>query len=393
MQTITWPTLEPFPWYRRMRDEAPVSYDAQRGSWNVFRFEDVKRVLSDYASFSSDFSGASGRSDQPLGSSIISTDPPRHRQLRSLVTQAFTPRAVQQLAPRIAELVEELLAAVAQRGSMDIIYDFAYPLPVIVIAELLGIPAQDRAQFKAWSDAIVTCSVDTSTGGGNVQQQMGSYFPRLIAQRRQEPRDDLISGLLAAEINGVRLSEVELLGFCVLLLIAGNETTTNLIGNAVLCLHEQPDLQAQLLADPDLLTTLIEEVLRYSSPVQSMLRFATGDLELAGQRIGRGELAVASIGSANRDDSQFAEADRFVATRMPNQHPAFGHGSHFCLGAPLARLEARLALSALVQRMPGLRRADEAALEPMASTIVYGVQHLPVTFPTLHRSKRTTGAS
>ncbi|HEV7216443.1 MAG TPA: cytochrome P450, partial [Chloroflexota bacterium] len=246
MQTITWPTLEPFAWYRRMRDEAPVSYDAERGSWNVFRFDDVKRVLSDYAAFSSNFSGASGQSDQPLGSSIISTDPPRHRQLRSLVTQAFTPRAVQQLAPRIAALVDELLAGAAQRGHMDIIDDFAYPLPVIVIAELLGIPAQDRAKFKEWSDAIVTGSVDTTTGSGNVQQQMGRYFMHLIAARRQEPRDDLISGLLAAEIDGVHLSEVELLGFCVLLLIAGNETTTNLIGNAVLCFHEHPELQAQL---------------------------------------------------------------------------------------------------------------------------------------------------
>jgi cytochrome P450 len=380
MQTMSRPTMEPFPWYRRMRAEAPVSYDAERGSWNVFRFDDVKRVLSEYASFSSNFSGASGRSDQPLGSSLISTDPPRHRQLRSLVTQAFTPRAVQQLAPRIAALVDELLAGVAQRGSMDIIDDFAYPLPVIVIAELLGIPARDRAQFKAWSDAIVTGSVDTSSGSGTVQQEMGRYFLQLLAQRRREPRDDLISGLLAAEIDGVRLSEVELLGFCVLLLIAGNETTTNLIGNAVLCFHEQPDLQGQLLADPELLAPTIEEVLRYRSPVQSMFRRAARDVELGGQLIRRGQPVVAWIGSANRDESQFAQADRFLATRAPNQHLAFGHGVHFCLGAPLARLEARLALAALVRRLPELRRANDDPLEPMASTIVYGVQHLPVTF-------------
>lgn len=380
MQSITWPTLEPFPWYRSMRDEGPVSYDAERGSWNVFRFDDVKRVLSDYASFSSNFSGASGQSDQPLGSSIISTDPPRHRQLRSLVTQAFTPRAVQQLAPRIASLVDELLDGVAQRGSMDIIDDFAYPLPVIVIAELLGIPAQDRAQFKEWSDAIVTGSVDTSTGSGNVQQEMGRYFMQLIVARRQEPRDDLISGLLTAEIDGMRLSEVELLGFCVLLLIAGNETTTNLIGNAVLCFHDQPDLQGRLLTDPELLAPTIEEVLRYRSPVQSMIRRAARDVDLAGQPIRRGQSVVAWIGSANRDESQFAEADQFLATRAPNQHLAFGHGVHFCLGAPLARLEARIALTALVQRLPGLRRANDEPLEPMASTIVYGVQRLPVAF-------------
>jgi cytochrome P450 len=380
MQAMTWPTLEPFPWYRRMRDEAPVSYDAQRGSWNVFRFEDVKRVLSEYAAFSSNFSGGSGRSDQPLGSSIISTDPPRHRQLRSLVTQAFTPRAVQQLAPRIAGLVDELLAGVARRGRMDVIDDFAYPLPVIVVAELLGIPARDRAQFKEWSDAIVTGAVDTNAGSGDVQQQMGRYFQRLIALRRQEPRDDLISGLLAAEIDGVRLSDVELLGFCVLLLIAGNETTTNLIGNAVLCFHDQPELQERLRSDPALLAPAIEEVLRYRSPVQSMIRFAARDVELAGQPIRRGERVVAWIGSANRDDTQFARADQFLAARVPNQHLAFGHGVHFCLGAPLARLEAHIALTALVDRLPGLRRADDNPLEPMPSTIVYGVKHLPVTF-------------
>jgi cytochrome P450 len=380
MQTMSWPTLEPFPWYHHMRDEAPVAYDAERGSWNVFRFDDVKRVLTEYASFSSDFSGASGRSDQPLGSSIISTDPPRHRQLRSLVTQAFTPRAVQQLAPRIATLVDELLAGVARRGRMDIIDDLAYPLPVIVIAELLGIPAQDRAQFKAWSDAIVTGAAGASAGGGDVQQQMGRYFMQLVAQRRQEPRDDLISGLLVAEIDGVRLSEVELLGFCVLLLIAGNETTTNLIGNAVLCFHDQPELQERLRRDPDLLAPTIEEVLRYRSPVQSMFRFAASDVELAGQPIRRGQRVIAWIGSANRDDRQFALADQFLPTRTPNQHLAFGHGVHFCLGAPLARLEARIALTALVNRLPALRRADAAPLVPMASTIVYGVQHLPVTF-------------
>ena len=380
MQTITWPTLEPFPWYRSMRTDAPVAYDAQRGSWNVFHFDDVKRVLSEYASFSSDFSGGSGRSDQPLGSSIISTDPPRHRQLRSLVTQAFTPRAVQQLAPRIAALVDELLDAVAQQGQMDIIDDFAYPLPVIVIAELLGIPAQDRVKFKAWSDAIVTGAIDPNARSGNVQQEMGRYFMHLIAQRRQEPRDDLISGLLAAEIDGVRLTEIELLGFCVLLLIAGNETTTNLIGNSVLCFHDQPGLQAQLQSEPDLLAPVIEEVLRYRSPVQSMMRFAVVDVELAGQHIRQGQRVVAWIGSANRDDSQFPQVEHFVPTRTPNQHLAFGHGVHFCLGAPLARLEARLALTALINRMPGLRRANADPLEPMASTIVYGVKRLPVTF-------------
>ena len=371
--------LEPFGWYRQQRASAPVMQDP-RGAWMVFGYEDVQRVLSDYASFSSSFGRSGDSLENPLGASIISTDPPRHRQLRSLVTQAFTPRTVAQLEPRIAVIVNELLDAVIASGRMDIIDDFAYPLPVIVIAELLGIPAEDRARFKQWSDAIVTGASEAGTRERDAIPEMNAYFMRMIEQRKREPQDDLISGLLAAQIDEQHLSLVELLGFCALLLVAGNETTTNLIGNAILCLDEHPDASERLRTNPELLPGAIEEVLRYRSPVQSMFRASVAEVTLSGQTIPAGRPVIAWIGSANRDEAQFPDPDRFDIERTPNRHIAFGHGIHFCLGAPLARLEARIALSALLARMRGMERVAEVALEPLSSHIVYGVKHLPVTF-------------
>jgi len=235
--------LDPFPWYKAMRANAPVSRNEQTGMWRVFDYSDVQRVLSDFETFSSQRGSREFRqraSQSPLGSSLISMDPPRHRQLRNLVTQAFTPRAVVGLADRITTIVNDLLNHVVARGQMDIVDDLAYPLPVIVIAEMLGIPPEERAQFKRWSDAVVTAgggsaAVDENFRPGNAHMEMGMYFMNVIAQRRAAPGNDLISALLAAEIDGERLTDIELLGFCILLLIAGNETTTNLIGNAILC--------------------------------------------------------------------------------------------------------------------------------------------------------------
>lgn len=370
--------LNPFDWYRTMRETEPVAFDASRGIWSVFRYEDVRRVLAEYAVFSSERGGPGATN--PLGASIISTDPPRHRQLRALVTQAFTPRTVAQLESRIEAIVNDLLDQVAGRGHMDIIDDLAYPLPVIVIAELLGVPIEDRAQFKQWSDAIVSGPAAAGMAGRNPQAEMSVYFRRLIEQRRHEPHDDLISALLAAQIEGRHLSEVELLGFCILLLVAGNETTTNLIGNAVLCFDEHPDALAMAREQPELLPSAIEEALRYRSPVQSMFRSTVAETEVGGRLIPAGSFVVAWIGSANRDADQFPDPDRFNVERTPNRHLAFGQGIHFCLGAPLARLEARIALSALFDRMPNLRCVRDAQLEPLPSSIVYGVKHLPIIF-------------
>jgi cytochrome P450 len=296
--------------------------------------------------------------------------------LRALVTQAFTPRSVALLSEHITAIATGLLDEVAAQGAMDFIDDFAYPLPMLVIAELLGVPQQDRARFKAWSDAVI----GVAGMGGSPRAEMIAYFRQIIEQRRLAPQGDLISALLAAEVEGQRLTEQELLGFCVLLLVAGNETTTHLLGNALLCFDDYPEALEQLRADLALIPEAIEEVLRYRSPVQMMFRQVVADVELSGQYLHTGQWAVAQIGSANRDEAQFPDPDRFDIRRAPNRHLAFGHGIHFCLGAPLARLEAKIALTVLLERFREIERNHDVAVEAIGSSIVFGVKHLPVTF-------------
>jgi cytochrome P450 len=365
--------LNPFPWYQYMRETNPVSYSEEYGSWSVFRYNDVQKVLTDYSLFSSQYMGE----QQPIAMSIINTDPPRHRQLRSLVTQAFTPRRIAQLEPRITQIVNELLNKVQPTGKMDVIDDLAYPLPVIVIAEMLGIPPEEREQFKHWSDELVG---ETHTPGHNPQMEMGMYFYQKIEQRRQEPKNDLISALIEAQIDGQHLDMMELLGFCILLLVAGNETTTTLLGNALLAFTDHPEAMEELRAQPELLPDAIEEVLRYLSPVKSMYRMASKDTELGGKQLKAGDFIVAWIGSADRDEEQFPDPDRFDIHRSPNRHLAFGHGIHFCLGAPLARLEAKVALNLMLQRLPNIQRVRDIPLQPSSSYILQGVKHLPITF-------------
>jgi len=376
--------LDPFQYFERMREAAPVFQDEESGSWHVFGYDDVQRVLSEFATFSSRMGGDNpSGSGQLFAASLITTDPPRHRQLRSLVTQAFTPKAVEALAPRIAALTDELLDGItAGGGGADLIQELAYPLPVIVISELLGIPAEDRERFKHWSDVIVSQTRNAPAGGNQdpTTMEMVDYFLALIEQRRSRPEGDLISSLLSAEIDGQKLTVPELLGFCSLLLVAGNETTTNLIGNAVLSLHESPDTFERLLQEPALLPQAIEEVLRFRSPVQSMYRVAATETTIGDMRVPAGAPIVAWIGSANRDERQFDRPAEFDITRNPNRHLAFGHGIHFCLGAPLARLEARIALEALLARLPGLSVVPGAQLERMESTIVYGLKALPISW-------------
>jgi cytochrome P450 len=375
--------LDPFPHYRRMRETAPAIRDELSGSWHVFRYADVQRVLTEHAVFSSRMVGDEpSETGQLFAASLISTDPPRHRQLRSLVTQAFTPRAVEALAPRISTLTDEMLDSIASAGTADLIEKLAYPLPVIVIAELMGVPAEDRNRFKQWSDVIVS---QTRTGAEDADhratnREMTEYFLAMIEQRRTRPGSDLISRLLAAEIDGQKLSVAELLGFCSLLLVAGNETTTNLIGNAVLTFIEAPGTIERLLAEPSLLPQAIEEVLRYRSPVQSMYRVTATDTALGDLPVPAGSPLVAWIGSANRDERQFERPDQFDVHRGSSRHLAFGQGIHFCLGAPLARLEARIALGAVLSRLPGLSLAPGAHLERMESTIIYGLKELPVSW-------------
>jgi cytochrome P450 len=378
--------LNPFDLYQTMRQTNPVYHDPQRGSWNFFRYEDVQRVLSDYESFSSQFmKKRSLLPTQPFAAAIISTDPPRHRQLRSLVTQAFTPRAVEALAPRITEIVNEHLERMTSVHAMDVIDDLAYPLPVIVIAELLGVPSQDRPRFKRWSDYAVAAAnfgtnVDLKKFMSAEMMEMGRYFKNMIDKRKKLPGDDLISGLLDASIDGKHLSEIELLGFCVLLLVAGNETTTNLLGNAMLSLAEQPAAWQELRAHPDLIPQAIEETLRYRSPVQAMFRVTAKEMIYNGQKLPANAPVVAWIGSANHDEDQFPQPEQFNIQRTPNKHIGFGSGIHYCLGAPLARLEAKIALGGMLDRFATFSLAPGTIVERTPSLIVYGLRCLPITF-------------
>ena len=377
--------LNPFPIYKTMQKRQPVFYDPERSSWNVFNYNDVERVLSDYEIFSSGFHHSpKTATDYPLQASIISTDPPRHRQLRALATQAFTPRNVDALAPRIQAIVDECLDKVMPLGRMDVIRDLGYPLPTIVIAELLGIPTEDRQQFKIWSDWIVQNTEDTEQINpelmhNNKVLEMSTYFIEMVQKRQEHPGEDLISGLVQASIDGERLNITELLGFCTLLLIAGNETTTNLIGNALLSFSEHPEIWQRLRQNPGLVPQAIEEVLRYRSPVQAMFRYSKSDVQMDGQTIPAGSRLIAWIGSANHDESQFESPEVFDIERNPNRHIAFGHGVHYCLGAPLARLEARIALNEMLKRFATIAKAAQAVPKRLPSLIVYGLDSLPIT--------------
>jgi cytochrome P450 len=374
-----------YDWYRQMRETQPVFFDQNMQAWHIFRYEDVERVLSDHTTFSSDessFLPPEYRNATPISSSMLRMDPPRHRKLRSLVSQAFTPRMVAHMESRIQEITNSLLKEVQAKGRMDVIRDLAYPLPVTVIAELLGVPAERREDFKRWSDASVS-DATTEEEGQVIMQAMDSmrvYFAEVFEERRAHPRDDLVSALLQAEVDGERLSNEELLGFCVLLLIAGNETTTNLIGNTILCLDENPGSVERLRANRSLVPGALEEALRYYSPVKVTVRGTTTETTIGGQRIEAGKLLLVWIASANRDEAQFPDASQFKIEREPNRHLGFGRGIHFCLGAPLARLEAKIALNAMLDRLPGSWYVSDVPLSPIKSMSVFGVKTLPLTW-------------
>jgi cytochrome P450 len=388
----------PYAFYATTRREQPIAHDETNGMWALYRYEDVKPLLLDYRTFSSDLRKLQRtqipEDGRPLrDNSLIGCDPPRHKQLRDLVSKVFTPRAVANLEPRIAEIAGDLLDQASQSRGMDFVCDFSDPLPVIVIAEMLGIPTKDRATFKRWSDDLI----GESGGVEDVQSpaeiarrraslaEMDDYFRRVIEQRRQNPRDDLISGLVQAEIDGRRLTEDELLAFCDLLLIAGNVTTTNLLGNAVLCLSEHRDQLARLRANPALLPLAIEEVLRFESPVQAISRITTTDVAIRGQTVPAGALVIAFLGSANRDESVFPNPEEFDVARDPNPNLAFGSGIHFCLGAPLARLESRVALRVLLERFPDWEIPDPTAIE-FTKGFLHGVTHLPLRLTSAPRA-------
>lgn len=373
-------TLDPFPWYRTMRTSQPMYYDRENDMWQVFRYEDTMRILNDPARFSSELQRLVPEEERKnaVAPSILTLDPPRHRQLRSLITQAFTPHTVARLAPRITEIVNELLDRVAATGRMDIITDLAYPLPITVIAELLGIPVEDRDRFRHLSYTMVGTDQKAVV---RARREMDKLFMRITNERRQHPREDLISLLLAAQVDGQYLTERELLSFYALLLVGGNETTAHLIGNAILCFDEHHEVMNSLRNDPTLIPGAIEEVLRYLSPIQRIARLVTEDVTVGGQELKVGQVVTVWIGSANRDDEQFPNPDVFDIRRTPNRHLAFGHGIHFCLGAPLLRLEARIALSILLERFRELQRDRTVPLQRLpAFSAFFGVVELPIIY-------------
>jgi len=377
----------PYDWYRQMRETQPVYHDPDWGAWHVFRYADVARVLSEYVTFSSDesrYQPAEYQENSPISSSILRMDPPRHRQLRNLVSQAFTPRMVAQMELRISEITNGLLDQVAAKGEMDAIRDLAYPLPVTVIAELLGIPTEFREDFKRWSDALVSGDEETTEEERQALFQeiggMFGYFSQVLEERRAHPQNDLVSALLEASVDGQHLNDLELLGFCGLLLVAGNETTTNLIGNLILCLDENPGVVERLRANRALVPGAVEEALRYYSPIKTMTRYASTATTIGDQHIEAGQVIIPWISSADRDEAEFPDADRFDSEREPNRHLGFGRGIHFCLGAPLARLEVKTALGAMLDRLPGTWQVADVPLEPIRSFIVFGTKNLPLTW-------------
>ncbi len=370
----------PYAAYDQLRTTAPLFHEPQSGLWLIFDYSRVKRVLADHDAFST-------RSGPDW---LLFMDPPRQARLRALVSQAFTPRAIAGLEPRIRELSRSLLNASIQRGEMDLAEDFSIPLPMLVITQMLGIPATDQPRLVRWSDAILNMSYTlpgqsaAAAAAMNefqaVTAEVDDYLTDVLAQRRAQPQDDLLTRLVQAEIDGERLTKDEIRGFVQLLLVGGQETTTNLINNAILCLLENPDQFARLRERMDLLPSAIEEVLRFRSPLQWMFRVTTREVDIHGQTIPAGKMILAMIGSANRDERQFPRADHFDITRDPNPHIAFGHGVHFCLGAPLARLEARIALADLIERLPGLERASNEPWEPRRALHVHGPTRLPIRF-------------
>jgi pimeloyl-[acyl-carrier protein] synthase len=389
---------DPYPSYDRLRQEAPVAWSETEQAWLLTRYADVVTTVQDPRHFSSrgrmlatlEHLSAPERArlkqfEDHFSVGLLNSDPPDHTRIRALVNKAFTPRVVEQLRPRVQALADELLDAVQAVGEMNVVRDLAQPLPVTVISGLLGVPPEDRRQFKVWADSILSFQGAGVLPAGFLELSqeslvaMRGYFSGLIEERRRHPHDDLLGRLVEAEMGGDRLTEAELMTTSVTLLIAGYETTTTLITNGLYTLLRHPDQLQSLRDDPALMPAAIEELLRFESPLQRNPRRVAGDMEYAGQRMRAGELVLQMLGSANRDQAVFPDPDRLDITRQPNRHVAFGQGIHFCLGAPLARAEAQIAIGTVLRRMPHLRLNTDA-IAWASHPLLRAMPSLPVAF-------------
>lgn len=365
--------LLPLERYRQQRATGAALYDPDSDSWSVYTHDSVKRILADYEHFSSQMQEHPSE-EEPIEGSILRRDPPKHKQMRSLVAKAFSAKVIEAMEPRIRIIAEELLDRAAGAGYLEVVGDLASPLPVIVIAELLGIPSEDRALFKGWSDDLVGKDY---TRYLQCQKEMTDYFRIRIEERRVRPQDDLITALMQscmADDNG--LSELEVIGMCILLLVAGNETTTNLIASMIMCLESSPELYKELRLDHSLIPGTVEETLRFCSPVQIMERRVKADMNWNGHSMKEGQRVYTYIGASGHDEHVFVDPGKFDVRRSPNPHLAFGQGIHFCLGAMLARLEAKVALSAIVDRIDSLQRTGDEPLERLESDMMFGIKQL-----------------
>jgi cytochrome P450 len=389
---------DPYPIYAQLRHSNPIVQMKSRraNSWIVTRYDDVMAILKD-PRFCNDSRKLNPEAEkranawwQPrllsgFRSTMLSLDDPDHRRVRDLVHRAFTPRMIEQLRGQVDQVSLELLAQIGRQERLDLIAGYALPIPLTVISNMLGVPEQDRVRFSKWSSAFLeTISGDLSGAVFRLPllYQMVRFFRRLIALRQHTPGDDLLSALIQVENLNERLSDEELIALIFLLLLAGHETTVNLIGSGMLALMENPD-QLQLLREkPELIDSAIEELLRYANPIdRSAPRFAREDVEMGGVVIPKGSMVWLALSSANRDESAFPNADRLDITRQPNKHIAFGNGVHYCLGAPLARLEGKIALQGLIERFPNMHLAvPRDALEWRNAINVRGLKALPV-FP------------
>jgi cytochrome P450 len=379
---------DPYPVYAQMRGQSPATLTSLPGGAEVYvvtRYADVLAALKD-ARLVKDVRNARPQSapqEVARKQSMLKADPPEHTRLRSLAQAAFTPRVVSQMRGHIQEIVDRLLDAAEPRGGMDLVNDFAFPLAITVITEMLGVPTADEARFRVWSTALIASGALSSEEPKAIPEMLplALYFNQLVAERRKSPREDLVTRFIQAQEGGDRFTDGEVVTTSIVLLVAGHETTVNLIGNGMLALLQNPRQFEKLVQDPALVKPAVEEFLRFGNPVQMSNRFAAEDLEIGGVKIPRGSHLLLAISAANHDPAFAADPDRLDVTRGDARHLAFGQGSHYCLGAPLARLEGEIAFTTLIRRFPTMRLADAAqVLEWRSGLELRGLKALPVVF-------------